>query len=34
MSIKELKKYSFLYVNKSISVGEFVKLYREYKERS
>ena len=34
MSIKELKKFSFLYANKDISVGEFIKLYREYKERS
>ena len=33
MSIKELKKFSFLYVGKDISVGEFIKLYREYKER-
>lgn len=34
MSIKELKKFSFLYAEKNISVGEFVKIYREYKERS
>ena len=33
MSIKELKKYSFLYMGKDISVGEFIKLYKNYKER-
>ena len=33
MSIKELKKFSFLYVGKDISVGEFIKLYKEHKER-
>lgn len=33
MSIKELKKYSFLYKGKDISVGEFIKLYKEHKER-
>ena len=33
MSIKELKKFSFLYVGKNITIGEFIKLYREYKER-
>ena len=34
MSIKELRNLSFLYKGKDISVGEFIKLYREYKERS
>lgn len=33
MSIKELRKYSFLYMGKNITIGEFIKLYREYKER-
>ena len=33
MSLKELKNLSFLYVGKNITIGEFVKLYREYKER-
>ena len=33
MSIKELKKFSFLYAGKNITIGEFIKLYREHKER-
>ena len=33
MSIKELKKFSFLYVGKNITIGEFIKLYKNYKER-
>ena len=33
MSIKELKNLSFLYMGKNITIGEFIKLYREYKER-
>ena len=33
MSLKELRNLSFLYMGKDISVGEFVKLYREYQER-
>ena len=33
MSIKELKKYSFLYMEKNITIGEFIKLYKIYKER-
>lgn len=33
MSIKELKKFSFLYAEKNITIGEFVKLYKNYKER-
>ena len=33
MSIKELKKFSFLYMGKNITIGEFIKLYREYQER-
>ena len=33
MSIKELKNLSFLYAGKNITIGEFIKLYREYKER-
>ena len=33
MSIKELKKFNFLYMGKNITIGEFVKLYRKYKER-
>lgn len=34
MSIKELRNLSFLYVGKNITIGEFIKIYREYKERS
>lgn len=34
MSIKELKKFSFLYMGKNITIGEFIKLYKIYKERS
>lgn len=33
MSIKELKKFSFLYAGKNITIGEFIKLYKIYKER-
>ena len=33
MSIKELRNLSFLYMGKNITIGEFIKLYREYKER-
>ena len=33
MSIKELKKFSFLYMGKNITIGELIKLYKNYKER-
>ena len=33
MNIKELKKFSFLYRGKNITIGEFIKLYKNYKER-
>ena len=33
MSLKELRNLSFLYMGKNITIGEFIKLYREYKER-
>ena len=34
MSIKELKNLSFLYMGKNITIGEFIKLYKQYQERS
>ena len=34
MSLKELRNLSFLYMGKNITIGEFIKIYREYKERS
>lgn len=34
MSLKELRNLSFLYMGKNITIGEFIKLYKEYKERS
>lgn len=33
MSLKELRNLSFLYMGKNITIGEFIKLYKIYKER-
>lgn len=33
MSLKELRNLSFLYMGKNITIGEFIKLYKQYQER-